>query len=58
MLNDIKCTFLNDSFSFDKINESICKLSRKKTVGIDFIPNKVLKNDTVATVLTRYLILY
>ena len=49
-----QCTFLNDSFSFDKIYKSICKLSSEKAVGIDFIPNEVLKNATVATVLTQY----
>ena len=49
-----QCTFLNDTFSFDKIYKSICKLSSKKTVGIDFIPNEVLKNATAATVLTKY----
>ena len=29
-----QCTFLNDSFSFDKVCTSVCNLSNKKAVGI------------------------
>ena len=46
--------FLNDNFSFDRIFHIICKLNKNKAVGIDLIPNDVLKNVDVGIILTKY----
>ena len=39
--------FVNEEISFDEIEKAISELKAKKSVGIDNIPNEIIKNHDV-----------
>ena len=46
--------FVNQSISFDAVEKVIDRLKTKKAVGIDLIPNEVLKSHDVKMILYTY----